>query len=56
MAMPINERHGWLSGLSLAQLRALGYKWGIPGFNVKPADDLRKLLVQIEGVEVPVQG
>ncbi len=53
MAIPIEERHSWLSGLTLAQLRALGYKWGIPGWNTKGDDDLRKLLVQIEGVEVP---
>jgi hypothetical protein len=55
MAMPINERHGWLGGLGVAQLQALASRWGIPGWNVKTADDLRKLLVQIEGVEVPVQ-
>lgn len=53
--MTIEERHGWLTSLTTAQVRALAWKWQIPGWNVKSADDLRKLLVRIEGVEVPVE-
>ncbi len=53
--MTIEERHGWLTSLSLRQLQALACAWKIPGWNVKSADDLRKLLVRIEGVEVPVE-
>jgi hypothetical protein len=53
--MTPEERQGWLSELTIQQLRALACRWGIPGWASKTPDDLRKLLVQIQGVEVPVE-
>jgi hypothetical protein len=54
MALTIEERQGWLANLTLPQLMALAHHWGIPEYRTKTRDDLSKLLVRIEGVEVPV--
>jgi hypothetical protein len=54
--MTLEERHGWLVDLTEAQVRALASRWQIPGWKDKSADDLRKLLVRIESVEVPIEG
>jgi len=53
--MTPEERQGWLNELTIQQLRALACKWGIPGWASKPLDDLRKILIQIQGVEVPIE-
>lgn len=54
MSLTIEERNGWLNELTLQQLQALARRWNLPEWNSKSKDDLKKLLVRIENVEVPV--
>jgi len=53
MTLIIEERQAWLHELTIQQLRALASRWQIPGWDNKTPDDLRKILVRIENVEVP---
>ena len=52
--MTTEERREWLATLTLVQLQALACAWKVRGWRGKMVSELRKILVDIEGIEVPV--
>ena len=53
--MTIEERKVWLQELTHAQLMALACQRGVVNWHIKTPEQLVKLLLSFEDIEVPVQ-